>query len=361
MDAMFERVLSLQPSWTAVGENDEMDERGDLVRNAIPESLSALAPTLAAALQSPLDDLTVVGKDGAGFRSRVPWVRVARRSFSPSPREGWYAVYLFAEDGSAAFLSINQGTQIWDGAGLRPQPIDLIEKRTKWARDALSNVSEFQGLKRDITLGPSARSTSYEVGNVGAMEYLAGRVPHPETMQSDLVRVLEILAALYGHDQDSPDVSSPAPEAIEAQNAVEQIASSLRDRRKAGFAPNAKQRRAIELRATEVATEYWHADGWKVTDVSATQPFDLEVSKAGLTLSVEVKGTTGLGEKVVLTRGEVKHQKSAYPSNALVVVTGITLDGPNDAPTAAGGEANVLHPWLIAPEQLEPLAFIYRV
>ena len=81
----------------------------------------------------------------------------------------------------------------------------------------------------------------------------------------------------------------------------------------------------------------------------------------GATLAVEVKGTAGDGEEVLLTRGEVEHHQSAHPGNALVVVAGVRLEGPPEAPEATGGEVRVIQPWLVSEEALRPLSYRYLV
>jgi hypothetical protein len=123
---------------------------------------------------------------------------------------------------------------------------------------------------------------------------------------------------------------------------------------------NVKQRKAIELRAMAVAMAYFSGPGVTVKDVSAKQPYDFEVTRDGVHISVEVKGTAGDGEEVLLTRGEVTHQRGAYPNNALAVVSGIRLEGPPDAPNAVGGSIQVTTPWGIADDALTPMSYRYR-
>src|SRR5437899_1584293 len=93
-------VLNLQGKWSA--ENTQpMQERGNLIRNGIPALLKPLAQR---------DGMDVEGRDGAGKKTRVPWLRLYDPRFSPHATDGWYVVLLFAADGSAVFLSLNQGT-----------------------------------------------------------------------------------------------------------------------------------------------------------------------------------------------------------------------------------------------------------
>lgn len=111
----------------------------------------------------------------------------------------------------------------------------------------------------------------------------------------------------------------------------------------------------------EVATDYYVALGAAVKDVSASRPFDLIVDLDGATLTVEVKGTTGDGSEILLTRGEVEHHLAAHPANALLVVCGVRLQGPSEAHEAVGGELRITQPWAVATDALVPVSYRYAV
>ena len=72
-----------------------------------------------------------------------------------------------------------------------------------------------------------------------------------------------------------------------------------------------------------MADASYSADGWNVKHRGA--PYDLELTRAGEKRTVEVKGTTSIGEAVPLTAGEVSHHAKAHPNNALVIVRGNLL------------------------------------
>ena len=110
-----------------------------------------------------------------------------------------------------------------------------------------------------------------------------------------------------------------------------------------------------------LAREYLESAGWSdVVDVSSKQPFDYLCTKGGIPFSVEVKGTVSSGEKIILTQGEVNHHRKVYPNNALVVVSGITLEGDgNDE--AMGGAVSLLSPWAIDDLRLQPVSYFYDV
>lgn len=140
MKAELEAVLDLQPAWMASAPSEEMQLRGFFIREDVADFVRGRVDQLAATLLCDVEDVEIEGKDSTGYYSRVPWVRFANRQLSPNPRTGWYAVYLFSEDGGEVSLSLNQGTQVWDGVGMRSQPEVQIRSRSDWARSALAEA-----------------------------------------------------------------------------------------------------------------------------------------------------------------------------------------------------------------------------
>jgi hypothetical protein len=55
----------------------------------------------------------------------------------------------------------------------------------------------------------------------------------------------------------------------------------------------------------------YESGGWLVKDVSANASYDLEATKATTEKRVEAKGTTSLGQEVLLRPNEVKHHRQA--------------------------------------------------
>lgn len=119
-------------------------------------------------------------------------------------------------------------------------------------------------------------------------------------------------------------------------------------------------RKAVEEYAVAWAIRHYRGLGWTVQDVGATESFDLRCTREGAgELHVEVKGTTGLGETVILTRNEVLHARS-WPDVDLFVVTEIAVaDRDTDHPRASGGAAHLCCNWKPAEENLTPLGYDY--
>jgi hypothetical protein len=126
-----------------------------------------------------------------------------------------------------------------------------------------------------------------------------------------------------------------------------------------GMGLTASERRAVERRAVTVAVEHFENEGWSVRDVGNTESFDLVCEKDGVELHVEVKGTTGAGERIILPRNEVLHARR-YPHVALAVVSEVRLV-KGVPPVAEAGALRVRAPWTIDDGDLEPLAFYYSV
>ena len=181
-----------------------------------------------------------------------------------------------------------------------------------------------------------------------------GRVPELREDAHDLA--LNVRPALDPLVVDDGPVSEPARGLEDAEDAP----SNSRTRKRKLI--SAEQRRAIEYRAMDLTVEYFACRGWTVADVSATESYDLLVSRGdGATKRVEVKGTTGDGEVVVLTRNEVANALAAFPNVALAVARGIELTGTPAEPVARGGCLFVHDPWHLDESRLEALAFEYAV
>lgn len=141
-----------------------------------------------------------------------------------------------------------------------------------------------------------------------------------------------------------------------------EVITGKRTSTRQGFSASPKLRRAIELYAMAQATEYLINEGWTVSDVSSNKPYDLLCNRKGVTLFVEVKGTTTIGEQILLTRNEVQHAKNNQPNVALFIVSQVKVEKNGDDDfIVTGGNNNFIHPWVIVEEKLSPLSYSYSV
>ena len=130
-------------------------------------------------------------------------------------------------------------------------------------------------------------------------------------------------------------------------------------RRGQGYSVCQDCKRAVELRAMELAKSHYKAAGYTVKDVSGRKSYDLRCNKSNYELHVEVKGTTGGGDKVLLTPNEVDHANN-YSSVALLIVHSIITDhSPTGICRVAGGVTVLFDPWDINQGELEPTGYAH--
>jgi hypothetical protein len=130
------------------------------------------------------------------------------------------------------------------------------------------------------------------------------------------------------------------------------------DARGQGFSADPAARKAIELRAMEVAAEWLEAEGHAWIDVSAKASYDISTEKDGIRTKIEVKGTTHpVCRSIRMTRNEVDLHRQEQGRTALITVAGISLDRSIDPPLAAGGTIEVHWHWRIDDWIAEPLSY----
>lgn len=96
-------------------------------------------------------------------------------------------------------------------------------------------------------------------------------------------------------------------------------------------------------------------------DTSATESFDLRTHEAGVEVRVEVKGSTGTGEFVLVTANEVANSRGRDWRTDLFVVSNIELTYKNGEYLASGGDTHSIRGWTAQPEDLTPTQYRYRV
>ncbi|MEO3939330.1 DUF3578 domain-containing protein [Dermatophilaceae bacterium Soc4.6] len=354
-----EEVLLLQTEWQARN-TPEMERRGRLIRRVIPAWLRGHLPSAVARLPPGLQDLEVEGRDGTGLKTEIPWVRVHSASRSPSATEGWYVVYLFSARGDHVYLCLMQATTRWDEGEFKPRPVSELEARVAWARQRLApDLVRWPGIEDDIDLqARTSLGRGYGPGVALSISYALDAIPDELTLIADLHYMVDLLADLYeladGQETIPGDL---APEVIDALRMAEHAAGRRTSGQ--GFRLTQAEKQVVERRAVAVASEYLKVDGWSVKDVGATESFDIDARRPGARLYVEVKGTTSLGQEVVLTAKEVALHTRQYPDTMLAIVYGIDLD--RSGPTASGGALQILHPWMPDPKHLRPISFRYSV
>lgn len=127
----------------------------------------------------------------------------------------------------------------------------------------------------------------------------------------------------------------------------------------AGFCADPILKKAIETQAVHQAMAHYAASGYVVEDVGAYESFDLRATRGDEVRHVEVKGSQGHVQKVILTRNEVTHANE-FDRTDLVVVADIEWERRLDGSIATENGVMSLYPdWRPSPENLKPLSYEY--
>ena len=353
--------MELQPLWTHV-KTPEMDERGKLVRHSGPDWLETFSERIAREVGIPPEDLLLEGRDGTGPKTEVPWFRFSSESHSPSATIGWYCVYLFDTQGENAYLCLSHGSTDWEGGAFVTRPLEELNALASWARIKLDAkrgsrtdlIEKIELHSRRSDLGPA-----YEASTAFAFKYSLNTIPDNEQLEADVLFLAALLGEIYQLEMQGPVAVGIPPEIQELDDAVAKAAGK-KGRSSQGFRLNSTHRKAIELRAMELAKVELISRGCvNIRDTSQGNPFDYQCTLAGEEIFVEVKGTVSSGDVVILTRGEVELHRGKFPNNMLVLVHGIQLTGEN-FDQAISGAVQVTSPWAIAEDSLTVVAYNYK-
>jgi 5-methylcytosine-specific restriction protein A len=143
------------------------------------------------------DSYKVTGSPGKGNWAETPWVSVFDRLITETAQRGYFIVYLFRGDGSALYLSLNQGTtQVLDDHS-RTTYLDVLRSRARTYLGLLSGQGTGDLLTGPVDLGGDGELTrGYEAGNVGAFAYQQNALPTDDAMAADLSRFVALYKAL---------------------------------------------------------------------------------------------------------------------------------------------------------------------
>ena len=362
MRELLDEVLSLQPGWTHKN-TAEMQQRGLLIRQQIPKDLTDYTAGLQGALGAAGADLALEGRDGTGQKSEIPWVRIYSESRSASAHEGWYCVYLFRADGSGVYLCLEHASTRYQNGEFVPRPPEELASLVSWARSVIKPALDRRDdLGSEITLGARGPlGPAYERGTVCCKFYRAMAIPTDAVLINDLTVFASLLGRLYDADDLGRSPENLSPEARAAVELTEAVAAPLRSRLHGGqgFGLTVEERRVVERHAMKLAQAHLVRSGYKVRDVSSAEPYDFVATREDESLIVEVKGTTGTADSIVLTANEVNAHRNSHPKNALIIVHSIDLDRSQRGPKANGGVLFALMPWSIDDSALRPLSFAY--
>jgi 5-methylcytosine-specific restriction protein A len=178
----------LQEYKTASGEKFANHPMAAFLRQELPEGIK----------QSLVDrnEFIVRGSAGQSNWARSPWAAIFDLQITDSAQRGYYPVYLFREDFSGVYLSLNQGmTEVRES--YKSDAKEALRSRAKDFRARLGKIADnFDQLSIDLKpSSPSNDSAFYEAGNIVAKFYPTENIPEEATLKDDFHEIL----VLYKH------------------------------------------------------------------------------------------------------------------------------------------------------------------
>lgn len=347
------RICTLQRAYTSAN-TPEMEERGLLIRQAVPKEFRNWRAELSASLAQFGDDMGIEGSDGIGRKTEAPWVRIFSQRMAPAATEGFYVVLHFAANGSAVFMTVGFGSTEWNNGDLKVQSDEALEQRREWARGILtSRLGTLEPFEDQIELGAKADlPRTFEKATVIARR-ISVQDLDVEDFRHMTIDAAKRLAVIY----EAQVLGSDMAEVVEREMA----ATTRPQRFGQGFGLTTAERTAVERRAMVVAKDWLRAQGFKMKDTSKTKPYDYEAIREDVRLKVEVKGTTSMvADVIVMTANEVSLHIAEAGATALIVVSNIDLKRTKNGVRGEGGEIFVELGWNIETWDRTPIAYRLR-
>ena len=338
----------------------EMVRRGTVIRTELPLALRSHWHEYTQAISKYSHDLSIEGSDGIGRKTQAPWVRIFSKELSPSATTGFYLVIHFSTNGKYFFITLGCGASKWDsdkGDLVKYSDLEISEK-VNWARGVLHKEGlDYSDFSDQIDIGSNhSLPKSFEKATIICKTYDVSTAKESD-VSSAIANALSLLSRIYDYCSELNDLSLSDIANADLDTTINPTKKNLN--RRPGYGLIAPERKAVELRAMEVAREYLHSLGYKTKDTSANNPFDFIAEKDNEKIKVEVKGTTSsIVDSIMMTSNEVELHKKEAGSTALAIVSGIKFIERGLNAVCIGGTIEYVYPWDIGAWSLEPKAFL---
>src|ERR1051325_91178 len=138
-------------------------------------------------------EILVKASQGQGNWARVPWIAFLDSRETSSTQRGVYCVYLFREDMSGVYLTLNQGVTEPTKREGKPAAEQLLRGQARDIRLLFPQlVDDGFELSDAIDLRPSGNlGEAYEVSTIAHKLYSATEIPSDDELLADLDAILE--------------------------------------------------------------------------------------------------------------------------------------------------------------------------
>lgn len=191
----------------------------NFIRHELPETISAAA--------NDPERFIFKGSAGQGNWARGPWVAAFNPIITTSAQVGFYPVYLFREDMTGVYLSLNQAMTEQKNLYKADAKTVLAARAENYRAILGPSTGRFKEAQIDLTPSSTSNDTAfYEAGNILSVFYQADSIPNEATLQNDLNKVLELYDLLV-EGQSASEAESQV-EGDEPVNASFEDATKLR-------------------------------------------------------------------------------------------------------------------------------------
>jgi 5-methylcytosine-specific restriction protein A len=171
----------------------------DITNHPLVKLITQIIPKAIFEIIVEKERYLIKGSAGAGNWTNTPWVAIFDVLVTNTAQSGYYPVFLFRDDMSGFYLSLNQG---------------VTEIKTKYKREAKQilklKAEDFRAQlnflpknfdKQDISLKRRGSTKSplpglYEAGNIIAKYYSAYDLPDDSQLKEDVIEILKLYEIL---------------------------------------------------------------------------------------------------------------------------------------------------------------------
>jgi 5-methylcytosine-specific restriction protein A len=168
----------------------------ELAKHPLAKTIRGRVPGIVKSAVEEPDRYTFKGSVGQGLWADAPWVAIFDILITDTVRRGYYPVYLFREDFSGLYLSLNQG--VTDIRNKYPKPKKALKTKAADYRAQIGGLPPgFPDASIDLRPSASSKlSAFYEAGNICAKFYDTNNLPSEEDLVFDLRSLLQVYEIL---------------------------------------------------------------------------------------------------------------------------------------------------------------------
>ena len=172
----------------------------------LAEVLRNRIPSIVKNLISEPERYIIKGSAGAGKWTSTPWIAIFDILITDTAQSGFYPVFLFNDDMTGFYLSLNQGvTEIKEK--YKREAKQMLRLKAEDFRAQLGSLpsnfklTEIKLKNNGISKSPLA--SLYEAGNILAKFYPAHKLPSNEELHTDILQILKIYETI-SYNEFSP-------------------------------------------------------------------------------------------------------------------------------------------------------------